>query len=104
MYRMFTYIATITKKESANAAYKRAREDVEKTRNAPAPLHLRNAVTPLMRGLGYGKGYKYAHDYEGGYVEQQNLPDSLQGRRYYHPTEEGKEKEVKERMERGGGG
>ena len=53
----------------------------------PVPLHLRNAPTGLMRRLGYGEGYRYAHDYEGGVVEQQHLPDRLVGRHFVEPTE-----------------
>ena len=67
------YLATAPKSNSAYAAYLKAKEDVEKTHHLPVPLHLRNAPTGLMRASGYGKGYKYAHDYEGNYVEQ-NAP------------------------------
>ena len=64
------YLATAPKSNSAYAAYLKAKEDVEKTHHLPVPLHLRNAPTGLMRASGYGKGYKYAHDYDGNYVEQ----------------------------------
>ena len=57
-------------------------EEIKKSANESVPLHLRNPVTPLMKEQGYGKGYKYAHDYPGHFVEQQNLPDSLQEKRY----------------------
>ena len=77
-----------------------AREDVERTRNDPVPLHLRNAPTGLMKDLGYGKGYRYAHDFEGGVVGQQNLPDALAGRRYYAPADRGFERELAERLDR----
>ena len=60
--------------------------DVEQTRADPVPLHLRNAPTGLMRSLGYGRGYRYAHDYEGGVAEQQHLPDNLRDRRYFVAT------------------
>jgi putative ATPase len=64
--------------------------DVEQTRNDPVPLHLRNAVTGLMRDMGYGRGYKYAHDYEGATVDQQqHLPDKLAGRTYYRAKDLG---------------
>jgi putative ATPase len=62
------------------------------------PLHLRNPVTPLMEEMGYGKDYKYAHDYPGHVVEQQHLPDSLKGKRFYTPGEVGYEKQVQDRM------
>jgi putative ATPase len=92
------YLATAPKSNTAYAAISKAIEDVQKTRNDPVPLHLRNAVTRLMKDVGYGKGYKYAHDYEGHFAAMQNLPDSLKGRRYYTPSEQGYEKEVAERM------
>jgi putative ATPase len=63
------------------------------------PLHLRNAPTLLMRKLGYGKDYQYAHDYEGHVVDQQHLPEELRNRRYYTPGESGYEKKLKERLE-----
>lgn len=93
-----TYLATAPKSNSLYEAYSSVQQDVDRTRNDPVPLHLRNPVTKLMRGLGYGKGYKYAHDYPGHYVEQQNLPDSLNGKRYYAPTDQGYEKEVNSRL------
>ena len=73
-------------------------QDVKRTRADPVPLHLRNPVTRLMREIGYGKGYKYAHQFPGHYVEQQNLPGSLQGKRYYHPSDQGFEREVEKRL------
>jgi putative ATPase len=60
---------------------------------------LRNAPTPLMKHLGYGSGYKYAHDYEGHVVEQQHLPDQLEGRSYYEPSDSGEERAIKERLQ-----
>ncbi len=94
------YLATAPKSNSLYEGYSRVQEDVERTRNEPVPLHLRNPVTGLMRRLGYGKDYKYAHDYPGHFVKQQNLPAGLQGRRYYIPGELGYEKEIAERLER----
>jgi putative ATPase len=61
---------------------------VRETGNLPVPLHLRNAVTGPMRSMGYGRGYRYAHDYPGGKVEQQHLPDQLAGRRFYEPSDQ----------------
>jgi len=94
------YLATAPKSNSAYAALETALDDVRRLPNDPVPLHLRNAVTGLMRGMGYGKGYQYAHSYEGHFTEQEYLPPSLADRRYYQPSTEGKEKEIKERLER----
>jgi putative ATPase len=94
------YLATAPKSNSAKVAYFAALADVERTLNDPVPLHLRNAVTGLMKRLGYGQGYRYAHDYEGHHVEQQHLPDSLAGRRYYTPSDQGAEAQVRDRLAR----
>ncbi|OGO03433.1 MAG: AAA family ATPase [Chloroflexi bacterium RBG_13_53_26] len=93
------YLATAPKSNSLYRAYSEVQHDIRKTGNQPVPLHLRNPVTPLMREVGYGKGYKYAHEYEGHFVKQQNMPDSLRDRRYYTPSDEGYEKEVGTRLE-----
>ena len=92
------YLAAAPKSNSAYIALDRALDDVRKRRNDPVPLHLRNAVTRLMRDEGYGKDYRYAHDYESHFTEQEYLPGSLKNRRYYQPTEEGAEKEIQERL------
>ena len=92
------YLATTTKSNSLYQAYSRVQEEVRQSSNEPVPLHLRNPVTPLMKEAGYGKGYKYAHDYPGHFVEQQNLPDSLQGKRYYTPSDQGYEKKIIDRL------
>jgi putative ATPase len=92
------YLATAPKSNNAYAALNRAMEDVRQTRNDPVPLHLRNAVTGLMRESGYGKGYRYAHDYEGHFVGQDFLPKALQGKRYYQPSDQGYEGEVAKRL------
>ena len=94
------YLATCPKSNSAYAALDQAIADVRNTSNAPVPLHLRNAVTGLMRKEGYGKGYKYAHDYDDHYVEQEFLPSSLKGRRYYRPSGQGAEQEIERRLAR----
>ncbi len=94
------YLASAPKSNSAYAALNRAREDVRNTRNDPVPLHLRNAVTGLMRGAGYGRGYQYAHDHPDHFVQQEFRPPSVQDHRYYEPTQQGKEKEAAERLER----
>ncbi len=88
------YLATTAKSNSLYQAYSRVQEEVRQSSSEPVPLHLRNPVTPLMKEAGYGKGYKYAHDYSGHFVEQQNLPDSLQGKRYYTPSDQGYEKKI----------
>ena len=93
------YLATCPKSNASYMALNRATEDVERTRNEPVPQHLRNAVTGLMRDMGYGEGYKYAHDFEGNFTRMQNLPDSLKNKRYYQPGTQGYERTVRERME-----
>jgi putative ATPase len=79
------YLALAPKSNALYRAYGAVREDVQNTRNDPVPLHLRNAVTGLMKDLGYGAGYKYAHDYADAEVEQEHLPESLRGRVYWEP-------------------
>jgi len=83
-----TYLATAPKSNASYKAMLAAAEDVKKYGPLPVPLHLRNAPTKLMKGLGYGKGYQYAHDYEGATITQQHLPDALRERRYYLPESE----------------
>lgn len=79
------YLANSPKSNTAYAAINSALQEVERSGNLPVPLHLRNAPTKLMKDLGYHEGYKYAHDYEGYYVEQQYLPDGLVGRTFWQP-------------------
>lgn len=92
------YLALAPKSNALYVAYNSVREDIATTRNEPVPPHLRNAPTELMKQLGYGKGYKYAHDYEGAYVKQEHLPPSLADRRYYLPTDRGYEIELGRRI------
>ena len=92
------YLATAPKSNSLYQAYSRVQKEIKHGSNESVPLHLRNPVTPLMKDIGYGKGYKYAHDYPEHFVEQQNLPDSLQGKRYYTPSDQGYEKQVMARL------
>ena len=94
------YLATAPKSNSAYAALGKARQDVQEHGGLPIPLHLRNAVTGLMRRQGYGQGYKYAHDYPEHFAKMQNLPERLQGHRYYEPSDQGHEREVAERIRR----
>ena len=94
------YLATAPKSNSAYAALNEAMRDVREQANEPVPLHLRNAVTGMMSDMGYGKDYKYSHDFEGHFEEQEYLPPSLKGRRYYRPSEEGAEQEIGQRLRR----
>ena len=95
------YLALAPKSNSAYRSYVRALGDARETRNDPVPLHLRNAVTGLMRDLGYGRGYRYAHDFPGHRTDQEDLPERLRGRRYYEPGTEGAEPALWERWTRG---
>jgi putative ATPase len=92
------YLATAPKSNSLYTAYSRVQQEVQTGRNEPVPLHLRNPVTKLMKDIGYGQGYKYAHNYPDQMVEQEHLPDSLRGKRFYFPAESGFEKEVNARL------
>lgn len=94
------YMATAPKSNAVYMAHNLVKEDLKNFRDDPVPMHIRNAPTKLMKELGYGKGYKYAHDYEGHYVKQDHLPDRLKGRKYYEPTDNGAEAEIKERMKK----
>jgi putative ATPase len=93
-----TYLATAPKSNAVYAAFGEAQADVASAPAEPVPLHIRNAPTPLMKELGYSEGYKYAHDYEGAYAEQDYLPESLRGRVYYRPTDRGLEAEIRKRL------
>jgi len=93
------YLATAPKSNAAYTALNQALKEVRTGRQYPVPLHLRNAVTPLMRKQGYGEGYEYAHDHPGHFAGQQNLPEELQGKRFYKPGSEGYEQEVAKRIE-----
>src|SRR5579864_7344214 len=93
------YLSVAPKSNALYTAYASVQQDVEQTAADPVPLHLRNAPTGLMKGLGYGRGYQYAHDLEGKVADMQCLPDNLSDRVYYQPTSEGIEKRIRERME-----
>ena len=93
------YLATSPKSNSAYKGIGAALETVRATGNCPVPLHLRNAPTKLMQQLGYGKDYKYAHNYEGHFVEQQFLPDEVKDARFWQPQENVAEAKLKERMQ-----
>ena len=92
------YLATSPKSNSTYQAINKAIEKVRQTGNLPVPLHLRNAPTKLMGDLGYGKNYKYAHHYEGNFVEQQFLPDGLENEQFWHPQHNAAEVKHAERM------
>ncbi len=94
-----TYLASCPKSNSAYLAIEEAIQDAQKYPDLPVPLHLRNAPTKLMEELGYGKDYKYSHDFPDHFIEQQFLPDQLKDKIYYRPTELGREKILKERLE-----
>jgi len=93
------YLAAAPKSNSVYTAYAAVVSDVENTRNDPVPLHIRNAPTGLMKQLGYGKGYQYAHDLEDKVADMDCLPESLKGRKYYHAQETGEEAEIKQRLD-----
>jgi len=93
------YLATAPKSNAAGEAYKAAKGDVEKLPNEPVPLHLRNAVTGLMKASGYGKGYEYAHDQPGAVVSHGHRPPNVEGHAYYLPTDRGYEASIKKLME-----
>jgi putative ATPase len=93
------YLALAAKSNALYAGYGEVQKDVAKTVAEPVPLHLRNAVTGLMAHFGYGKGYQYAHDTPEKLTRMTCLPESLKDRRYYHPTDEGFEKKLRERLQ-----
>ena len=92
------YLSLAAKSNALYRAFGAVREDVERTEADPVPLHLRNAPTGLMKNLGYGKDYQYAHDYEEKVADMQCLPDNLAGRSWYHPTDQGFEARLRQRM------
>jgi len=103
------YLSVAPKSNALYTAYSRVADDVQRTFNEPPPLHIRNAPTRLMKELGYGKDYQYAHDLEDKIADMDCLPDSLRSRQYYHPTDQGMERrigeilaEIKQRKKRGG--
>jgi putative ATPase len=94
------YLSLAAKSNALYAAHNEALNDVRRLPNLPVPLHIRNAVTKLMKDAGYGKGYKYAHDYKDRVANMQCLPDNLKDKKYYRPTGQGKEAVFAEVMER----
>ncbi|MBI5464745.1 MAG: replication-associated recombination protein A [Ignavibacteriales bacterium] len=92
------YLASCPKSNASYKAIEEAWADVRNLPNLPVPLHIRNAPTKLMDELGYSKGYKYGHDFDGHFTEQQYLPDNLKNKLYYKPTEQGREKDILARL------
>ena len=93
------YLALAPKSNAIYTAYGEAREELQKTRSEPVPLHLRNAVTGLMQRTGYGRGYEYAHDYEDKVTNMSCLPESLAGHSFYKPTDQGFEHRLRQRID-----
>jgi putative ATPase len=93
------YLATAPKSNSIYAAYGQVQSVIRKTGTLPVPMHIRNAPTRLMKDLGYGRDYKYAHNYQDGFAPQHHLPEQLQGSTYYQPQERGYEKQIKQRVD-----
>jgi len=94
-----TYLASCPKSNAAYKAFQKAGEDVRSKPNLKIPMHLRNAPTKLMKDLGYGKHYKYSHDYEEHFIEQDFLPEELVNKIYYEPTEIGREASLKKYLD-----
>jgi putative ATPase len=99
LFQAAVYLATAPKSNAVYAAQKNVTDLVETSGYQPVPLHIRNPVTGLMKEMGYGRGYHYAHDHESGYIPQSYLPDALDGQRFYFPSDRGYEKIVKQRLE-----
>lgn len=93
-----TYLASQPKSNASYIAIEKAIDDVRNLPDYPVPLHLRNAPTRLMKELGYGENYKYAHNYDEHFIQENYLPDELKGKQYYFPTDSGQEKTLKDRL------
>ena len=94
--QVVVYLALAPKSNSLEAAYIAVKKEIGESGALPPPLHLRNAPTGFMKEIGYGKGYKYAHDFPGAQVDQEHMPEKLKGRKFYYPTDRGFEKTLKE--------
>lgn len=94
------YLAAAPKSNAVYTAFARAQQDAERTSHEPVPIHLRNAPTKLMKDMGHGKDYKYAHDYDNAIVDQEHLPESIKGHRYYEPTDRGREEKIRVWLEK----
>src|SRR5690606_1195585 len=93
-----TYLASSPKSNASYMAIKGARQLVRQTGDLPVPMHLRNAPTKLMKDQGYGKGYKYAHDFEANFVPQEYLPDKIRNQKLYDPGKNAREEELRKRL------
>jgi putative ATPase len=93
------YLATAPKSNSIYAAYGKVQQVVKNSGSLPVPFHIRNAPTRLMKDIGYGKDYKYAHNYKNGFVAQKYLPEKLEGQLFYEPSGRGFEKVIKQRLD-----
>jgi len=93
------YLAIAPKSNATYRAYQHVQKDIREVENMPVPLHIRNPVTSLMKELDYGKGYQYPHDFPDHFVDEEYLPENLKGKTYYHPADQGFEKEIKKRLE-----
>ncbi len=98
LFQAATYLATAPKSNAVYVTEKKVRRDIGQTGSLPVPLHLRNAPTRLMKEMGYGHGYRYAHDAAEGLVDQEHMPDRLKGRIYYEPTNRGFEAVIRDRL------
>jgi len=92
------YLATAPKSNAIYAAYSKVQETIKQTGSLETPLHIRNAPTKLMKSIGYGKGYKYAHDYQDAIVSQEYLPEKIRGQVFYEPVDRGYEQTIKKRL------
>src|SRR5262249_45154563 len=98
--QLVTYLSAAPKSNAVYVGYGKAAKDALEDVASPVPLHLRNAPTKLMKGLGYGKEYRYAHDEAEGVSQMSCLPEHLEGRKYYEPTDRGIEARIKEALNR----
>ncbi|WP_138992050.1 replication-associated recombination protein A [Larkinella sp. C7] len=94
------YLATSPKSNASYVAINEAMALAERTSDQPVPLHLRNAPTKLMKQIGYGKNYQYAHDFEGNFVQQNFMPDELKGTKLYQPGQNARENEIRKQLQR----
>jgi putative ATPase len=97
------YLATAPKSNALYLAEKSVKQEIERSGARPVPLHIRNAATGLMKRLGYGRGYRYPHDFPDARVSQAYLPEGIRSRVFYRPTERGFEREIRKRLRAGGG-
>jgi putative ATPase len=98
LYQATVYLATAPKSNALYLTEKKVKKEIRGSGALPVPLHLRNAPTGLMKKIGYGKGYQYAHDAEDGLVAQEHLPDAITGKRFYQPTTRGYEAVIHDRL------